>query len=132
MCETAKCSTHPLAVCCETCHGTSLDKHHHICVLTLFVAASISRQEEHRGTREFECSGLLGVHALSIQVEPIRWVLSGNTTRQSHTLSTQHTHTHTDKEMMKPIFTFHADLSLPDLFIWCISLEVWLSMINYN
>lgn len=38
---------------------------------TLFETASISGQEEHRGTGELQRAGLLGVQTLSIEVEPI-------------------------------------------------------------
>ena len=63
---------------------------HLFCALTLFITACISRQEEHRGTGEFKGTGLLGVQTLTVQVEPIRWVQSGHTTRQGHPLWTQH------------------------------------------
>lgn len=85
-CPKPKTSPCPVFTLCSTLHSCY--------ALTLFVAACISRQEEHRGTGEFEGPGLLGVQTLSIQVEAVRWVQPGHTPRQSHALGTQHAHTH--------------------------------------
>lgn len=55
---------------------------------TLFVTASVSRQEEDGGAGEFQRPGLLGVQTLAVEVEPVRRVQSGHTPRQSHPLTT--------------------------------------------